>query len=86
MFMTLLFFAIWSRLVISASIIQQPDSEEFWISANLLSVEWELACHTITYCDQPELKMIKTNSINGEKNSFSWQLDQNFEQVVRILH
>ncbi|KAL4002560.1 hypothetical protein ACH3XW_3945 [Acanthocheilonema viteae] len=89
MFLTiaLSFLVIWSsaihaaQVVTSASTIRQRDPEEFWISANLLNVEWKLACLTVTYCNQPELKMIKRNSVNEEKSSFSWQLDQNFEQL-----
>ncbi|CAG9531949.1 unnamed protein product [Cercopithifilaria johnstoni] len=83
----LLFFVVWLptihvvRMLTSASTIRQRDPEEFWISANLLNVEWKLDCLTITYCNQPELKMIKRNLVNGEKSSFSWQLDQNFEQL-----
>ncbi|EJW75320.1 hypothetical protein WUBG_13772 [Wuchereria bancrofti] len=83
-----LLFVIWlvmiraSRVVASTSTRQQQDLEEFWISVNLLNVEWKPSCLIITYCNKPELKMIKTNPVNGEKSSFSWQLDQNFEQVV----
>lgn len=86
-----LFFVIWSSAIHTARVIaitsasQQSDPEEFWISVNLLNVEWKPDCLTISYCDKPELKMIKTNLINGEKSSFSWQLDQNFEQVKRVF-
>uniref|UniRef100_A0AAF5PP28 C2 domain-containing protein n=1 Tax=Wuchereria bancrofti TaxID=6293 RepID=A0AAF5PP28_WUCBA len=82
-----LLFVIWlvmiraSRVVASTSTRQQQDLEEFWISVNLLNVEWKPSCLIITYCNKPELKMIKTNPVNGEKSSFSWQLDQNFEQL-----
>lgn len=88
---TSLFFIIWSptihvvHMLASAAAIWQRDPNEFWISVNLLNVEWKLACLTSTYCNQPEVKMIKTNSVNGEKSSFSWQLDQNFEQVGRTF-
>ncbi|KAK6101818.1 hypothetical protein QQG55_6045 [Brugia pahangi] len=82
-----LLFIIWSviirtgRMVTSTSTRQQQDLEEFWISVNLLNVEWKPSCLIITYCNKPELKMIKTNPVNGEKSSFSWQLDQNFKQL-----
>uniref|UniRef100_A0A0R3S377 C2 domain-containing protein n=1 Tax=Elaeophora elaphi TaxID=1147741 RepID=A0A0R3S377_9BILA len=83
----LLFFTLWSsaihiiQVTTGFSTTLQRGPEKFWISATLLNVEWKQACLTITYCNQPELKMIKINSVNGEKSSFSWQLDQNFEQL-----
>ncbi|VDK80592.1 unnamed protein product [Litomosoides sigmodontis] len=81
-----LFFVIWSqaiyvvRMLANAGLIRPTGPDEFWISVNLLNVEWKGACLTSTYCNQPELKMIKTNSVNGEKSSFSWQLDENLQQ------
>uniref|UniRef100_A0A7I4KA18 C2 domain-containing protein n=2 Tax=Brugia malayi TaxID=6279 RepID=A0A7I4KA18_BRUMA len=86
-----LLFIIWSvmiragRVVTSTSTRQQQDLEEFWISVNLLNVEWKPSCLIITYCNKPELKMIETNPLNGEKSSFSWQLDQNFEQLSNSI-
>ncbi|VDO42231.1 unnamed protein product [Onchocerca flexuosa] len=82
-----LFFISWSpaikadKVITNASTVQQPGLEEFWISANLLNIEWKPNCLIITYCNKPELKMIKTNHINGEKSSFSWQLDENLKQL-----
>ncbi|VDN03084.1 unnamed protein product [Thelazia callipaeda] len=59
---------------------QLLNAEEFWISVKLLNIEWKSECLSTAYCSEPELKVIKKNPINGEKISFAWLLDQNFNQ------
>lgn len=84
--MATLFFAKYSpviadRMRSSVPAEQQLYPEGFWITANLLNVEWKTSCYIIAFCNKPEVKMIKTNTVNGERSSFSWQLDQNLEQA-----
>lgn len=92
MFLALLLVSNWALVVMYAAPIVRKstqispdhrDPAEFWISAELLNIEWKSKCLTTTYCNEPELKVIKTNAVSGEKSSFSWQLNQNFEQVCK---
>uniref|UniRef100_A0A1I7VJZ1 Fibronectin type-III domain-containing protein n=1 Tax=Loa loa TaxID=7209 RepID=A0A1I7VJZ1_LOALO len=74
----LLFFVIWSpvfhtvMIVVSAPTQQQPDPEEFWISVDLLNVEWKPSCFIISYCNKPELKMIKANPLSNSVFISHW--------------
>ncbi|KAM3723376.1 Uncharacterized protein ACO02O_06625 [Dirofilaria immitis] len=82
-----LFFVVWLPAINVAQVItyvsgaQQLDSGKFWISTSLLNVEWKSNCLIATYCNKPEFKMITANLVNGEKNSFTWQLNENLEKL-----
>ncbi|VDN28902.1 unnamed protein product [Gongylonema pulchrum] len=61
--------------------VNNPPTVHFWITTEILNVDWTPKCLTTAYCDEPELKITQTNTWNGEKSSFSWVLNENFEQV-----
>ncbi|VDN03085.1 unnamed protein product [Thelazia callipaeda] len=44
------------------SVQQQMAVKGFWISADLLNIEWEANCLSIAYCIEPELKMTKMSN------------------------
>ncbi|VDN35401.1 unnamed protein product [Gongylonema pulchrum] len=64
--------------------VNNPPTVHFWITTEILNVDWTPKCLTTAYCDEPELKITQTNTWNGEKSSFSWVLNENFEQSIEI--
>ncbi|VDK52193.1 unnamed protein product [Anisakis simplex] len=60
------------------SIVSSDDI--FWLSVELMNIEWRKGCLTTAGCAEPRFKMIETNAINSEKLSISWAITEDLVQ------
>lgn len=56
--------------LVSSSLDDHPDS--YWLTTDLLSVDWRKGCLTTAGCAEPRFQVTKVNMINNEANSISW--------------
>ncbi|VDM45305.1 unnamed protein product [Toxocara canis] len=56
------------------------ESNSFWLSADLLSVEWRKGCLTTAGCADPRFNIIKANAVSNERISISWPVTQDIVQ------
>lgn len=56
-----------------------PDS--FWLTAELLSVEWRKGCLTTAGCAEPRFQITEVNSANNEAISISWPVTLKLVEV-----
>ncbi|CAJ0597459.1 unnamed protein product [Cylicocyclus nassatus] len=56
-------------------------AESFWITAELLRVDWKEGCLTTAGCSQPRFKILEDMLPNSERISISWPVSEHFVQV-----
>lgn len=54
----------------------------FWITIELLSVDWKQGCLTQANCGKPRLQMSKALILSEEKVSVSWPVTSQMFQVI----
>ena len=57
------------------------ETRAFWITAELLNIEWKNGCLTTAGCAEPRFKLIKTNSVTDQKLSISWSVSEKLLEV-----
>lgn len=57
------------------------ETNSFWLSADLLSVEWRKGCLTTAGCADPRFNIIESNMASNERISISWPVTQDIVQV-----
>lgn len=67
------------RLVCSQ--LNTDDSNEFWLEARLVEINWKLNCLTTGGCAEPRFRLIKTNMVTNEKISISWSITDKLVEV-----
>lgn len=71
-------------LFISLSIVGvsvgETEQSVFWVTADLLNIEWKQGCLTTAGCAEPRFKLIKTNVVNDQKTSISWPVSEKLSQ------
>ncbi|KHN78645.1 Uncharacterized protein R10E12.2 [Toxocara canis] len=75
---TFLLIATFIALVILPS--ESTFTQPFWISTELLHVEWKQGCASADACAEPIFRITQRNVINNEKISKSWKVVDNFEK------
>uniref|UniRef100_A0A915AHY2 C2 domain-containing protein n=2 Tax=Parascaris univalens TaxID=6257 RepID=A0A915AHY2_PARUN len=56
------------------------ETNSFWLSADLLSVEWRKGCLTTAGCADPRFNIIESNMASNERISVSWPVTQDIVQ------
>lgn len=70
-----------------ATATETTDTDEsFWLTAELVSVEWRKGCLTTGGCAEPRFKLTETNIINNEQISISWSILNDFEEVTVLVY
>ncbi|MFH4979726.1 hypothetical protein AB6A40_006435 [Gnathostoma spinigerum] len=59
---------------------RDDGKEMFWMSAELMSVNWKQGCLTTAGCADPRFQVVKTNKANGEKIAISWPVTRDIVQ------
>lgn len=57
------------------------SEEMFWLTAELMNVEWRKGCLTTGGCADPRFKLTETNVASNEQVSISWSILDDFNQV-----
>lgn len=66
----------------STSLSLTENTASFWLTAELLSVEWRKGCLTTAGCAEPRFNLNEFNTINNETISTSWPVTSNIVQVI----
>lgn len=57
-------------------------NEYFWLTADLVNVQWRKGCLTTGGCGDPRFKLTETNWASNEQVSISWSILEDFNQVI----
>ncbi|GMT19723.1 hypothetical protein PFISCL1PPCAC_11020 [Pristionchus fissidentatus] len=64
----------------AAAALSAGSQEGFWITAELLRVDWKEGCLTTGGCSHPRFKIVKEIQSMKEKVSISWPVSEHFVQ------
>ncbi|KAF8357493.1 hypothetical protein PRIPAC_92488 [Pristionchus pacificus] len=64
----------------AAAVASTVQHEGFWITAELLRVDWKEGCLTTGGCSHPRFKIVKEIQSMKEKVSISWPVSEHFVQ------
>ncbi|VDN27167.1 unnamed protein product [Gongylonema pulchrum] len=59
-----------------------PDS--YWLTVDLLSVDWRKGCLTTAGCAEPRFQITELNTVNNEANSISWPVTLKMAEVKTL--
>lgn len=69
---------------LSLTQLNSDKSEQFWIEAELLKVNWMRTCLTTGGCAEPRFRIVKSSITTKEQLTISWPVTQNLVQVINL--
>ncbi|VDD97323.1 unnamed protein product [Enterobius vermicularis] len=67
-------------LIPKVSCVEETHSP-YWITLELLNIEWKQGCLTTAGCADPRFEVIKNNVVTDEKKTTSWPVTEKLPQV-----
>uniref|UniRef100_A0A0N5ALT6 ZP domain-containing protein n=1 Tax=Syphacia muris TaxID=451379 RepID=A0A0N5ALT6_9BILA len=58
----------------------EDSSSSFWLTAQLVGIEWRKGCLTTGGCGDPRFRLAETNWASNEQVSISWSILEDFNQ------
>uniref|UniRef100_A0A0N5ALT7 DOMON domain-containing protein n=1 Tax=Syphacia muris TaxID=451379 RepID=A0A0N5ALT7_9BILA len=74
-----------SLLLILLIIFDAASGANFWLTTELLHLEWKKECSATKYCTRPQLRLTQQNLVNSESLSINWLFSDDVVTVT-IFH
>uniref|UniRef100_A0A0N5AQW0 Conserved plasma membrane protein n=1 Tax=Syphacia muris TaxID=451379 RepID=A0A0N5AQW0_9BILA len=64
--------------------VSEPEETHspYWITLELLNIEWKPGCLTTAGCAEPRFEVIKTNVITDERKTTSWPVSEKLPEEI----
>jgi hypothetical protein len=79
-------FVIFSIFILTTFSLEITQGNEFWLTTDLLSVEWKKGCLTTAFCHEPKFQLINTmTSPIRENMQINWPVSEDIVNVRDFL-